>query len=81
MAQRAGVSVRQLDRLFRRQMNTTFAAHYRAIRLERARDLLVQTALPLTEVALAAGFASASHFSRSFAAAYGYPPREERARR
>jgi transcriptional regulator GlxA family with amidase domain len=80
VAQRAGVSVRQLDRLFRRQLNTTFAAHYRAIRLERARDLLVQTALPVTEVALAAGFASASHFSRSFAAAYGYPPREERRR-
>jgi transcriptional regulator GlxA family with amidase domain len=81
VARRAGVSVRQLDRLFRGQMSTTFTAHYRAIRLERARDLLVQTTLPVTEVALATGFASASHFSRSFAQAFGYPPREERTRR
>lgn len=79
VAARAGLSTRQLDRLFRTQMRTTFAAHYRAIRLARARDLLTQTSLSVTEVALAAGFASASHFSRLYARAHGYPPRRERA--
>ena len=42
------------------------------------RDLLVQTTLPVTEVALAAGFASASHFSRLYSAAFGHAPSRER---
>ncbi|MFO1089249.1 MAG: GlxA family transcriptional regulator [Hyphomicrobiales bacterium] len=78
VARHAGISTRQLDRLFRTHMQTTFAEHYRAIRLERARDLLVQTTLPVTEVALAAGFASASHFSRLYSAAFGHAPSRER---
>lgn len=43
-------------------------------RLLRARDLLLHSALPLGEIALACGFASASHFSNRFRQAFGAPP-------
>ncbi len=42
-------------------------AHYLSLRLDRARQLLRETALPVLEVAIATGFGSASQFSRAFA--------------
>ena len=75
-----GVSVRQLERLFRAQLGRTIGEHYLALRLDRARALLRQTSLPVLEVALASGFASAAHFSRAYSARFGLPPRAERAR-
>ncbi len=46
----------------------------RAVRLERARDLLLARAGNVSEVAAAVGFGSLSQFSRSFKQAYGRPP-------
>ena len=43
-------------------------------RLRRARELLLYSALPLGEIALACGFASASHFSNRFRQAFGAAP-------
>jgi transcriptional regulator GlxA family with amidase domain len=40
---------------------------------------LLQSTLPITEVALACGFANASHFSRAYSAMFGTPPRRDRA--
>jgi transcriptional regulator GlxA family with amidase domain len=48
------------------------------LRLERARLLLRQTGLSVLEVAMACGFASASHFSRCYRAEFGHPPVDER---
>ena len=79
VAHHAGLSARQLDRLFARYLGCGFAGHYRAIRLQRARELLRGASLPVTEIGLACGFASASHFSRSYRAAFGHSPRSERA--
>lgn len=78
LAEVAGVSVRQLDRLFREHIGTSLNAHYANIRLERARLLLRQTALSIIEVALATGYKSASHFSRSYGIRFGRQPRTER---
>ncbi len=78
LAAMAGVSVRQLERLFRSHLGVAPRAHDRRVRLDRARLLLHQTGLSVLEVALACGFASASHFSRSYRAAFGYPPVRER---
>jgi len=72
------LSTRQLDRLFAAHLGTGFAAHYRSIRLQRARDLLRTTPLPVTEIALACGFSSPSHFSRAFRQAFGHNPRAVR---
>ncbi|MGB7204325.1 MAG: GlxA family transcriptional regulator [Anderseniella sp.] len=78
IAKRVGLSTRQLDRLFGSLLGASFADHYRLLRLERARNLLMQSALPITEVALACGFANASHFSRAYSAAFKIPPRRDR---
>jgi transcriptional regulator GlxA family with amidase domain len=40
--------------------------------------LLGETSLGITEIGLACGFASPSHFSRAFAEHYGMPPRDAR---
>jgi transcriptional regulator GlxA family with amidase domain len=79
LASLAGVSVRQLERLFRVHLGRTPGAHYRQLRLERARLLLRQSGLSVLEVAVACGFASASHFSRVYRTAFGHPPIDERA--
>lgn len=81
LARLAHVSLRQLERLFRRNLGRSMGEHYLQLRLARARDLLRQTSLNVLETGLACGFSSASHFSRAYSARYGYPPRAERADR
>lgn len=78
VARRSGVSMRELERLFRRWLRTTPARYYRELRLMRARALLQQTDLPVTEIAMASGFASAAHFSRCYRQQFGHPPTVER---
>jgi len=53
----------------------------RTRRLERASALLADTTMPITDVALACGFADHSHFSSCFRAAYGTSPSRFRAAR
>lgn len=74
LAATAGVSVRQLERLFRAHLGGTIAEVYLRIRLERARRLLRTTSLSVTQVAVACGFASGSHFARVFRRAFGTSP-------
>ncbi len=79
LAEIAGVSVRQLERLFAHHMRTTVDRHYQAVRLAHAQRLLQQTGLPVAEIAVATGFNSSSHFSRAYKARYGRSPARERA--
>jgi len=74
----AGLSLRQLERLFRDRLGRSLAEHYLDLRLRAARRHLRQTTLSVTEVALACGFVSASHFSRSYRTRFGHPPAKER---
>jgi transcriptional regulator GlxA family with amidase domain len=78
VAKSIGLSTRQLDRLFARHLRKSFADHYREIRIEAAGELLRHSALTITEIAIACGFANASHFSTSFKAETGSSPSEER---
>jgi transcriptional regulator GlxA family with amidase domain len=48
--------------------------YYRELRLDKAQSLLRNSPLSLTEIALATGFASSSHFSRVYAQHFGGPP-------
>jgi transcriptional regulator GlxA family with amidase domain len=80
LAAHAGLSLRQLDRLFHSELGTTPRAYYLAARLERARMLLLQTAMPVLDIAIACGFQSASHFSRAYKRQFGAAPRLERKR-
>ncbi len=78
LARIAGVSVRQLERLFQRHLGHGIHRQYRSMRLERARQLLRETAFPVLDVAVATGFASASQFARAYRRAFGEPPSRTR---
>jgi len=78
LARRARLSPRRLQRLFQRSLSVSPSRHYRTLRLGRAHALLQQTGLPVTEVALSAGFASPAHFSRIYRATFGRPPSADR---
>jgi len=78
LAAAVGLSSRQLERLFRRYLDRTPTRYYLGLRLARARLLLLQTDLPVLEVALACGFVSASHFSKCYRDVYGRTPRDQR---
>jgi transcriptional regulator GlxA family with amidase domain len=80
LADLAGVSVRQLERLFTEQLGSSIGRHYLALRLDHARRLLRQTSLSVIETALACGFSNAAHFSRAYRARFGGPPRVETGR-
>jgi len=80
LAKESGVSQRQMERLFRDQMKTTAKAFYVRLRLERARQLLAESKRPVSEIALATGFASRAHFSRAYLQAFGTPPAARRGR-
>jgi transcriptional regulator GlxA family with amidase domain len=73
------LSVRQLERLFRNHLGTTPTRYYIELRLRRAQLLLRQTTMPIVQVAVASGFASASHFARCYREFFGCAPRAERA--
>ena len=78
LARQAGVSSRQLERLFSKYLGHSPTRHYLSVRLERARFLLLQTSMPILSVAMACGFVSASHFSKSYSEHFGCTPSTER---
>ncbi|MBB3710789.1 transcriptional regulator GlxA family with amidase domain [Limimaricola variabilis] len=78
LAERVGMSTRQLERLFRRYLNRSPKRYYMELRLARARNLLMQTDMSVINVALACGFASPSHFSKCYRAHYQTTPYRER---
>ena len=78
LAKTAGVSPRQLNRLFAEKLGRPTMRYYREVRLEKAQSLLRNSPLSLTEIALATGFANSSHFSRAYAAQFGQPPSAHR---
>lgn len=72
------LSPRQLERLFAKYLGASPSRYYLKLRLDRARSMLLQTTKPILDVAVACGFASASHFSRCYRIAYGHRPSDER---
>ena len=78
LARKAGLSTRQLERLFRKYLNRSPARYYLELRLNKARLLLLQTNMSVIDVALACGFVSASHFSKCYRDYFGRTPRKER---
>lgn len=78
LAQQAGMSTRQLERLFRRYLASTPKRYHLELRLLRAQRLLLQTNIPVIHVALACGFESAAHFSKSYRVFFGHAPSQER---
>ena len=78
LAREVGLSTRQLERLFRRYLNRSPKRYYMELRLQKARNLLLQTDMSVINVALACGFTSPSHFSKCYRAMYETTPYRER---
>lgn len=66
LADLSNVSSRQLNRLFREKLGKSTMSFYRDLRLDKAHNLLRQTPLSTTEIALIVGFSSSAHFSQAF---------------
>ena len=73
-ADHLSLSRRQIERLFNRYLNITPVRYMNDLRLARGRSLLAETDMKVTEVAVACGYASTSHFSKSFRKKYGTSP-------
>lgn len=80
IAGQIGLSIRQLERLFGKYLNSSPKKYYMEMRLDRARNLLLQTEMSVIDVAIACGFESAGHFSRVYRVAYGISPMMQRGR-
>ena len=78
LAAKANISLRQLERLFKKYLYCTPAKYYLNLRLNNAKQLLNQTSMSVLSVALACGFVSASHFSKCFKDFFGKAPSTER---
>jgi AraC family carnitine catabolism transcriptional activator len=78
ICRRVRLSQRQLDRLFAQFVKKSPVLYYRDIRLDRARSLITQTDMRLSQVAVASGFLSQSHFSRAYRERFGLAPRTDR---
>lgn len=78
LARVLNVTRRQLERLFRGHLNDTPGNFYMKVRLTHAQRLLQQTDMPITEIAVACGFAATSHFSRAYSLRFGRPPTRDR---
>jgi AraC family transcriptional regulator, glycine betaine-responsive activator len=79
IASATGLSRRQIERLFKRHLNCVPKRYYLQMRLRRARELLLQTSMPIIDITTACGFQSPPHFSRCYRAQFGCPPSAERA--
>ena len=78
IASSTGLSRRQIERLFKRHLNCVPKRYYLQLRLRRARELLLQTSMPIIDITTACGFQSPPHFSRCYRAQFGCPPSAER---
>ena len=74
LADAAGYSKAQFVRLFRRATGTSPHRYVLQHRLHHARRLIVESGMPLAEVASAAGFASQSHLCSAFVRHFGETP-------
>jgi AraC family transcriptional regulator of adaptative response / DNA-3-methyladenine glycosylase II len=74
LAGRLGVGERQLRRLFQQHLGASPIAVAQTRRVLLAKQLIHETSLPMTEIALAAGFGSLRRFNETFLTIFGKPP-------
>ena len=75
LAEACGISSTRLKNAFRAVLDTSVFQWYRALRIERAQQLLLETNLPISRVAAAVGYANPSKFSKAFQEHVGESPR------
>jgi AraC family carnitine catabolism transcriptional activator len=78
IADRAGLSLRQLERRFKAELGRSVQSQYTLLRMAKAHQLLQQTELSVTEIAFSCGFPSPEYFSRRYRAQFGCRPSADR---
>lgn len=78
IAQHVCVSRRQLERIFKQYLNRVPSQYYLELRLNKARQLLMQTSKSIIQIGLSCGFSSGPHFSSAYRNFFGATPREDR---
>ncbi|MCR8726651.1 GlxA family transcriptional regulator [Frigidibacter sp. ROC022] len=73
-----GISPRQLQRLFRENLNRTPKGYLTHLRLSKAREMLLQHNMPISQIADACGFGSSANFSRVYRREFGVSPASHR---
>lgn len=79
IARRVSLSRRQIERFFEKHLNTTPRKYYMSVRLHKAKQLLETTNMPVIDIAVACGYISSSHFSKSFKDYFQTVPSQSRA--
>ena len=78
LASACNISVSALERRFKKHLDKTPRQYINEVRLDNARQMLLETEKPIGTIALETGFADHSHFSRAFHRHYGMTPRQAR---
>lgn len=78
LADKAHVSVRHLERLFKRHLQVTPSNYYLKIRLDYAQQFIHNSSLDIAEIASICGFSSSPHFSRTYRRFFGIGPKRDR---
>lgn len=78
IADELGVSVRQLERLFNAYLHMSPKRYLMQLRIDRARQLLTQTEMPMIDISTACGFSSPTQFARAWRGIFGTKPAQFR---
>ena len=81
LVEHIGYSRARFFALFKRQTNMTPSEYLRNYRLEKAKELLLQTNRPAIQIGKSCGFGDPAHFSRLFSKMTGYTPLAYRRKR
>jgi len=76
-----GISLRQLERCFKKVFQKSPGRYYRQIRIKRARPMVTRSNSDIIDIAIATGFGSTSTFSREYKQEYLVSPTMDRANR
>lgn len=80
IARHVNISRRQLERIYKKYLDSVPSKYYLQIRLDHGRSLLHNRSVSIADIALSCGFSSGAHFSTAYRNLYGLTPSEERAR-
>lgn len=80
VAKAVGVSVRKLERMFRKTTGTSPLAYYKSMRMHKARQLLLYSKDTIVQISVAVGYSSMAVFSKNYIDVFGLHPKEDRAK-